>query len=93
MQDLGTLGGNNSTAVAISNSGRVVGFSDTAAGQRHAFGWDSVAGEPVMTDLNDLLPEGSEWTLIKGIAINDDGDIVAHGRRGRYMQTLFIEKN
>jgi len=42
MQDLGTLGGLNSVAVMINESGEVVGGSDTSTGepQPHAFLWD-----------------------------------------------------
>jgi len=37
MVDLGTFGGNNSLALAINNSGQVVGWSVTSAGATHAF--------------------------------------------------------
>lgn len=37
--DLGTLGGSFSDANAMNESGYVVGVSETASGERHAFGW------------------------------------------------------
>ena len=36
---LGTLGGNNSTAVAVTNGGAVIGNSDTASGRSHGYLW------------------------------------------------------
>ena len=37
--DLGTLGGTSGEALALNESGGVVGWSETAAGSRHAFLW------------------------------------------------------
>src|SRR5262245_31925469 len=37
--DLGTLGGDASTGMALNDLGHVVGDSTTAAGQTHAFLW------------------------------------------------------
>ena len=41
VQNLGTLGGSSSIAVAINASGRVIGDSLTADGLRHAFWWEA----------------------------------------------------
>lgn len=45
--ELGTLGGNYSEAIAVNNHVQVVGSSQTASGEYHAFFWEN--GE--MTDL------------------------------------------
>jgi probable HAF family extracellular repeat protein len=39
MQDLGTLGGSSSTAIAINNAGVIVGTSDTATGEGRVCLW------------------------------------------------------
>ena len=72
--DLGSLGG-YSVAHDIDNLGRVVGESATSTGRTHAFLWQDAQ----MTDLNDLLPPGSGWELIRATAINDAGQIVGQG--------------
>src|SRR5215207_10175943 len=51
MKDLGTLGGTNSYAYGINDSGQVVGYSDTANSGPHAFLYDSTNG---MKDLGTL---------------------------------------
>jgi len=37
MKDLGTLGGTGSVAYAVNDAGQVVGYSQTATGDTHAF--------------------------------------------------------
>jgi probable HAF family extracellular repeat protein len=76
MQDLGTLpDGTFSLASGISNSGLIVGSSiSTATGQRAVL-WDANG----ITDLNDLLPPNSGWTLDAANAVNDAGQIVGFG--------------
>jgi probable HAF family extracellular repeat protein len=67
MRDLGSLGGLNAEAVAINESGQVVGTSETPTGGR-AFIWDSVNG---MRDLGSL---GGTWSF--GLGINKTGQVV-----------------
>lgn len=49
--DLGTLGGNDSTANAINDSAEVVGWAKTASGNAYAFYWTEAGG---MTNLGTL---------------------------------------
>lgn len=65
MRDLGTLGGNFSTASAINRWGMVVGYSRNAAGEMHAFRWDGT-----MYDLGTL---GGNFS--RAVDINDVGQI------------------
>lgn len=62
LHDLGTLGGANSYAMAINESGRIVGYSDTAGGAIHAF----VSDGEHMTDLGTLGGSQSYATGING---------------------------
>jgi len=74
--DLGTLGGSNSgdisatNAVAINEIGQVIGSSETAGGEIHAFVWEN----GLMTDLI-LDGTGSD-----AIAINGAGQVVGNSR-------------
>jgi probable HAF family extracellular repeat protein len=68
LTNLGTLpGGHYSSAVAISNSGQIVGSSETANGMSHAFVWRNGR----MTDLGTLGGPESQAT-----ALNDRGQVV-----------------
>ena len=64
---LGTLGGNDSRARAINNTGHVVGESVTSQGSRHAFIW----ADGRMLDLGTL--GGSNSTARR---LNEDGQVV-----------------
>jgi len=74
--DLGTLGGKNSTALAVSNTGQIVGWSDVSgSGYRHATLWNGATA----TDLNDVLDTETlsvGWLLLDAADINDSGWIV-----------------
>ena len=71
--ELGYVGvGTSSEAYAINEEGIVVGSSNG-----NAFIWDANGG---MLNLNDLLPDGSEWTNLSVASdINDLGQIVGWG--------------
>lgn len=81
VQDLGTLTPQHtfSNALAINNSGKVVGYSNPSffslEGER-AF----VFSGGVMQDLNDLIPSNSGWVLNRATDINDVGQIVGNGQ-------------
>jgi probable HAF family extracellular repeat protein len=66
--DLGTLGGGNSWAFAVSENREVVGGAETATGDEHAFSWTPAGG---MVDLGTL---GGSESLAFGV--NDNGEVV-----------------
>jgi len=71
--DLGTLGGANSNARGIHDSGQIVGGSDNASGQFHAY----VYAGGSMSDLGTLGGDRSE-----AFAINNHGTIVGDAQNG-----------
>jgi probable HAF family extracellular repeat protein len=73
MVDLGTLGGETSYPEAITNTGQVVGYSDTAGG-KHAFSWTAAGG---MVDLGTLGGNTSEAD-----AVNEHGEVVGFSELG-----------
>jgi probable HAF family extracellular repeat protein len=75
IQNLGTLGGDFSTALDFNNSGEIVGSSTGPLGAR-AFYWTSSAG---MIDLNTQIPSNSAIVLTSAIGINNAGMILAVG--------------
>jgi len=78
MVDLGTLGGDSSSAAAINGAGLIVGDSEITPGNltSHAF---SMTSGGTMTDLNTLIPGNSGWTLLGATGVNDLGQIVGYG--------------
>jgi probable HAF family extracellular repeat protein len=74
MRDLGTLGGESALAYAINDYGVVVGFSNVASGDQHAFEYSGRQ----MLDLNNLTSDPS-WTLQSANGINSSGQIVGYG--------------
>ena len=75
--DLGTLGGTNASMRAINEKGEAVGYY-LRAGDRRAM----VYTGNTLQDLNDLIPAGSEWILVDGFGINDQGQITGEGSIG-----------
>lgn len=76
MTYLGTLGGRYSFAHGINDTGQVVGYSHTSAGDIHAFvtGPDGKG----MVDLN-LLVDLPDRVLTEALDINNRGQIIAIG--------------
>lgn len=66
--NLGSLGGNSSSALGINTSGQVVGWSTTVSGQRHAFMYSN----GLMTDLGTFIG----GTTSEADAISDVGVVV-----------------
>src|SRR5438046_9823874 len=66
--DLGTLGGLNSGAGAVNDSGEIVGFSALPVFGAHAFSWTAAGG---MIDLGTLGGPGSG-----ALAVADIGAVV-----------------
>lgn len=80
MTDLDVLsGGTDSWAFGLNDSSVVVGTSDVTGGVFRAFVWDSANG---MRNLNNLIPTGTGWTLIRATDINNDGFITGFGTNG-----------
>lgn len=77
MNSLGHLGGSESDAYGINDSGQVVGRSwITGNTTPHAFLYDG----SVMIDLNTLLQANSGWELTEARDINNLGQIVGQGK-------------
>jgi probable HAF family extracellular repeat protein len=92
MIDLGTLdpkalgGLGQSWGLAINRSGVVVGLSNPTSATQQDPRTDAVIWQPgsngtyALSDLNNLIPSGSGWTLFRADAINDSGQIVVEAQ-------------
>ena len=81
MVDLGTLGGSESRASWINNTGKIVGISRIANGDWHAFIWDSETG---MTDMD--IP--GEWS--SPLCINESNQVAGFRENATGKKSLFL---
>jgi probable HAF family extracellular repeat protein len=82
MVDLGTLGGDSSWGGDINDSGVVVGYS-TIVGNTNPHAMVFGRNGEGMQDLNSLAQLPSGVTLFDATAINNAGQILAHGTNGQ----------
>jgi probable HAF family extracellular repeat protein len=75
MQDLGTLGGADSSASRVNANGQIAGWAEDAERNVHGFVWES--GQ--MTNLNTAALASTRWGLNQARDINDSGEIVGFG--------------
>jgi CSLREA domain-containing protein len=76
MKDLGTLGGDYSSALRINAANEIVGWSDAVGiSTPRAIRWKN----NFMLDLNAAIPQNSGWMLIEARGISDNGKIAGYG--------------
>jgi len=76
--DLGTLGGDESCATSINESGKIVGWVYNSENDSRATLFDP-SGNGNNLDLNTLIHPDSGWTLTHAYSINNHGWIVGKG--------------
>ena len=88
MTDLGTLGGYNSYALDINDSGEVVGYATTANKESHAF----IYSHGGITDLSLLAPVvAAGWTeFYDDLSINNNGQIAGSGRHNGNLEAFLL---
>ena len=89
--DLGTLGGETSSAIAVNNSGQVTGVATTANGGSHAFVTDNDGN---MIDLGTPVGSDSYAYDSYAYAINDSGQVtgsIAYNKVGH--AHIFVTDN
>lgn len=67
--DIGTLGGDHSTAYAVNDAGQVAGTADLAPGEPHAFLYNR-------DHIKDLSPGGHAGSVSRGI--NNEGAVIGY---------------
>jgi probable HAF family extracellular repeat protein len=87
MTFLGNLGGSFVNVGGINEHGAFVGNADTANGS--AVGYIYLAG--ALVDLNTLLDPALGWQIDGAVAINDLGQIAAHGCRDGLCGTVRLD--
>jgi len=76
----------NSVALGINRRGQIVGSAVTPMDELRAVLWEGDA----VTDLNELIPEDSDWILEEATAINRSGQIVGSGRHGESSHAFLL---
>ena len=90
MTDIGTLPGfTKSFGIDVNDAGQVVGYC-TTPGPSRAFVWQN----GVMSNLNDFIPSELGLTLIEGMSISNNGQILcqATGQDADYVAVLLTPK-
>jgi probable HAF family extracellular repeat protein len=87
--DLQTLGGLNSRAFGINDSGLVVGQSQISDGTYHAF----ISQNGPMIDLNSLITENAGVTLNAACVVNNKGQIAGICTTAGGQQQVFLYDN
>jgi len=82
VQDLGTLGGQTSSANAINNNGDVVGQADTASGSSLAFVWSHGRMRALVGLPSPFTAEADASSESTATAINNEGDIAGDADTG-----------
>jgi probable HAF family extracellular repeat protein len=101
MTDLGTVAVNPSPGLsqsegnAINGSGVVVGDANpagaTSQNQFVAVVWQpGTNGSYSISDLNNLIPAGTGWSLTRADAVNDSGQIVVEATNGTSYHALLL---
>ncbi|MEQ8762742.1 MAG: hypothetical protein RL885_02365 [Planctomycetota bacterium] len=83
---LGTIGGENSSALGINEAGVIVGWSEDDRGDLKAVLWQG--GRRIV--LEDRLVRGGAPALFNAFAINDQGQIAANGINASGQRRGFI---